>query len=395
MQKTSSLVKNGHYSETLLIFGASARAAVESARRGGFECVAIDLFRDLDLQRASKNCLKVARLEQVPQIACSLSADVFIYTGCMENRPHIIEQLEKTGKLAGNGVASLKKVRDPFWLADLGEKHGFEFAESRRIPPKKLEGIWLLKPFNSCGGRRIELFDPAKSNESNPASKNCDDHFLFQKHVAGQSVSAAYVASAMQTKLLGISRQLVGEAFLGAQPFSYCGSLGPYLFPTEVETQLTRIGQTIAREAGLIGLFGLDLIAGTHGVTLIEVNPRYTASMEIIDYSRRISCVEQHVQACLGRALSIDGPSQNFVCKLIQFAKTSRIKVTSEFTAWALSTNTGDFVSRIADIPPAGSEIDPGSPIFSVIGVGESDTLAFNRARDLCEIGYNLVSQRR
>lgn len=389
IENPSNNAETVQHPRCLLIAGASARAAAESARRGGFECVAIDLYRDVDLENVCKTCLRVPRLDQIPQIASGLSADVFMYTGCMENRPQIIEQLKKTSRLVGNGVSAIAKVRDPFWLTELAAKYGFHFAESRRTSPEQLNETWLLKPFNSCGGQRIELFDPAKPNALNPAREH---EYFFQKHVAGESISAAYLAGARQTKLLGISRQLVGEAFLGAQPFSYCGSLGPYSGQPELEIYLTRIGQTIADEAGLVGLFGLDLILGADGVTLIEVNPRYTASMEIIDYSRRISCVQQHVQACLGQVLPIDGPHQNFVCKLIQYSNTSSLmKVTPEFTAWALATNTPDFIARLADIPSPGTEIRSGSPIFSAIGVGESELVAFNRAKRLCEVGHNLM----
>ncbi len=59
-----------------------------------------------------------------------------------------------------------------------------------------------------------------------------------------------------------------------------------------------RRGGKIVAEAGLVGLFGIDFIVDDRGeVWLIEVNPRWTASLELYERRRGRSFVGDHLAA--------------------------------------------------------------------------------------------------
>jgi hypothetical protein len=74
----------------LLVIGASARWFAESARRGGWQVGAIDLFNDQDLEKA---CSQVIRLSSAEYpAACPARAAAFppgpvVYGGGLENHP--------------------------------------------------------------------------------------------------------------------------------------------------------------------------------------------------------------------------------------------------------------------------------------------------------------------
>ena len=100
----------------ILIVGASARAAAQSAARGGFRVCAADLFADRDLREVA-NCLRVRRypadFTRVRQAWATLP---LVYTGALENYPELLAAWSNDGIFWGNGADIVRAVRDPFRL---------------------------------------------------------------------------------------------------------------------------------------------------------------------------------------------------------------------------------------------------------------------------------------
>ena len=67
--------------------------------------------------------------------------------------------------------------------------------------------------------------------------------------------------------------------------FNYCGNIGPITLPVPVRNILQGIGDTLAVKAGLRGVFGIDFILEGKTPVPVEVNPRYTASVEVLEES--------------------------------------------------------------------------------------------------------------
>src|SRR6266481_3262332 len=103
--------------QSLIVLGASARAAAFSARRAGFQPYAIDLFADRDLA-AICPAEKIRRYpyDFLVSLAAAPRAP-WIYTGGLENFPRLVDLLATLRPLLGNPGSVLRQVRDPLRLA--------------------------------------------------------------------------------------------------------------------------------------------------------------------------------------------------------------------------------------------------------------------------------------
>ena len=131
--------------ETILIVGASARAAAMSARRGGLNPWAADMFGDQDLRA----CCPVERIDDYPngleRVLAAAPAGPWMYTGALENYPDLVDRMAALRPLYGIGGESLRAVRDPQRLAAAVRAAGFAvaalFVISSQCPDRRLVAI--------------------------------------------------------------------------------------------------------------------------------------------------------------------------------------------------------------------------------------------------------------
>src|SRR5206468_9397103 len=123
----------------------------------------------------------------------------------------------------------------------------------------------------------------------------------FQKRIAGGSFSALFIASQGEASLIGVTRQLTGTPGL---PFAYRGSIGPVSISEGLKARLDEMGRVLVSEFALVGLFGVDYILRDGEAWPVEVNPRYTASVEVLELSLRRSLMAEHLRACDGEDLA-------------------------------------------------------------------------------------------
>lgn len=102
--------------------------------------------------------------------------------------------------------------------------------------------------------------------------------------IVGSPLTVNGCALADGTVLIGgVCRQLTGVPELSPEPLASCGND----WTTELDSELVRAARlaawrvgTAAARGGLIGFFGVDLVATSGGeVVLIELNPRWTAGL--------------------------------------------------------------------------------------------------------------------
>src|SRR5436305_9759061 len=110
--------------QTLVIIGASARAAAYSALRAGFAPLACDLFADVDLKRICA----AERVRDYPHglapAAAGYPTAPWLYTGGLENHPDLVDEIARDRPLLGVPGEVLRAVRDPFRVAAAMKKHG-------------------------------------------------------------------------------------------------------------------------------------------------------------------------------------------------------------------------------------------------------------------------------
>jgi predicted ATP-grasp superfamily ATP-dependent carboligase len=343
--------------EPLTLVGASVRAAADSARRAGFAPIAADLFADVDLrQMAQANCVTdyPHGLEQTIRGA---QAGPWMYTGALENEPALVERWTKLRMLLGNDASVLRQVRNPCLVADVLRRGGSTCPEvvtdATEIPR---DGSWLRKPLRSAGGMQIVPWDDR--------ARPHDRHVYFQQRVDGTPYSAIYVAANGKAILLGVTRQL-----LDGNSFRYAGSIGPCQLERLKQEEFDTIGNTVAGAFGLVGLFGVDCVINAHGVWPVEINPRYTSSVEVLERATGMTAIAMHVAACRNQQLPQRplAKSTRILGKRILFAERDLI-----------ASVPRDYPD-IADIPAPGTHICAGGPILTAFAEGDSEADVIRR----------------
>jgi predicted ATP-grasp superfamily ATP-dependent carboligase len=166
---------------------------------------------------------------------------------------------------------------------------------------------------------------------------------------------------------LALSRQIVGQRTFGAGGFRYCGSLiGGGLFEAEdaLLGRASAMADAVTRDFGLVGLNGIDFIARAGVPWPIEVNPRYSASMELLERCGGPPLFALHAAACSGRLPGAPPrPPRGVLGKAVVFAR--REVTLRETGGWLRDP-------AIADVPQPGERIPRGRPICTVFGSGKN-----------------------
>jgi predicted ATP-grasp superfamily ATP-dependent carboligase len=380
--------------EDFLIVGASARAAAFSALRAGLAPWCVDLFADADLQarcparavQASRypGCLRTTAAEGPP--------GPWIFTGALENHPGLVQSLAQTRPLWGNSAPALRKARSPDQLARIFQEAAipapWSWQAARRQPVVGCGGLtsrrslFLLKPLKGSAGRRIRLA---------PADRAPEQGYYLQELIEGDAHAAIYLGDGKTAHLLGSTRQLVGLPWLHAGPFSYCGNIGPLKLDPAIEQRLGHIGHMLAEKCGLHGLFGVDLILRVGIPWPVEVNPRYTASVEVLEYATGMRTLQLQQAVSEGATLPKARPlrlAADMVGKAILFARRS-FTFPADGPWWRVLTHpvSVEELPTFADLPHVGQRIRAGSPILTFFARGPSvqscEERLRQRARDL------------
>lgn len=361
----------------IIIVGASARAAAFSALRAGLKPYAIDLFADSDLCAACE----AVKIDHYPSdFAKALAvapAAPWLYTGGLENYPRLIEHMAATRPLFGNPADVLRQVRDPELLAARLRSAGFSVPDSRLAAPAD-DGTgnrWLRKPRRSSAGLGIRWHHAGNARRDGGRE-------YYQKYIPGASCSAVFAASRGVREFLGATDQQSGVSGLPEQPFLYAGSAGPRILSAEEEEQLKRLGEVLARDFGLRGLFNVDYVHDGQLIWPLEVNPRYSASMEVLEYALGRNLLARHIE---GFGLRFPADLDFFVRRASRFAAkgivyaTKDCRVTQHLEKLRDAWNEQPLVPCLADIPRIGDHIRRGQPVATVLA--EEETLCAAKLR--------------
>lgn len=352
---------------TIAVVGASTRAAAFSLLKAGYRVVAADLFADADLQRACPT----TRIEEYPSQLIDWLTSVecagWFYCGALENHPDLIDQLAQLKPLLGNPGDVLRRVRDPLLLQNAVHAAGSCFPRTLPNAGRPLpDGMWLHKTGQGGGGSGVARV--VRDTDSAPGRGG-----YLQEFVTGASGSAVYLGSAVASHLLGITRQLVGERWLHAREFQYCGSICPWNLSEVCSQLLEQLGELLVSEFGLRGLFGIDFVFDGQRVWPVEINPRVTASVEAVERATGVHALAKHVETFRSKIPQQFGyrSPRDTHGKAILFASRS-IVVSSKLTESLLSESEADSTPQLADIPTAGTQIAVGEPILTAFAQGKS-----------------------
>lgn len=363
----------------LIVLGGSVRAAAFSALRAGFEPYAIDLFSDRDLASACP-AIKINRFPQdfLPALAAAPHAP-WLYTGGLENYPRLVDRLASIRPLWGNPGIVLRGVRDPLRLSDVLRIAGVSVPALWPATPLVGRGAanlsWLVKPRRSSGGLAIRFATQEDFNRPPPGA-------YLQRFIDGQAASAVYVGASGRATLLGVSRQLLGRDFGLDRLFLHVGSLAPLLLREAEAAKLHALGDSLTAHFGLVGLFNVDFVQTADELWIVEVNPRYSASVEVLERVTGLDFMGLHGAACEQRRLpSVATTCSGFYGKAVVYAEHDAA-VTSELNVLVADWNRPGQPPLVADLPRIGQRFAAGQPVVTVFANGDSTAQIEERLRD-------------
>lgn len=379
----------------LLVAGVSTRAAAESAARAGFAVTALDAFADRD-QHPAVRALSLPRdfgarfsARAAARAAGSVTADAVAYLSSFENHPAAVRALAAGRALWGNAPAVLARVRDPAMLARALRRRGCAapamwtgHASPRDAPAG---ARWLLKPRASGGGHHVRLW---RRGEPVPRGR------YLQEYVEGTPGSVLFVAAGGRAVVLGVSRQIVGDASFGAAAFRWCGNVlagaddPAWKADGPLAAEARALADAVAGGFGLVGVGGVDFVVARDGRPYaVEVNPRWTASMELVERACGVSVMAAHAGACAEGALpSLDLGAMRraapAVGKAVVFARHD--VVVGDTERWLADAD-------VRDVPHEGERIAAGRPVCTVFAEGRDaaacrDALARRAERVYAEL---------
>jgi uncharacterized protein len=362
----------------VLVAGVSTRAMAESAARAGFDVTAIDAFADLD-QHPSVKALSMARdfgapfsAHAVARAAQAIQGDAAAYGSNFENHSKAIRVLASGRTLWGNPPPTLRSVRNPFVVAERLRSRGVAMPVCAAVPAACAaanEGAdrWIVKPRASGGGHGVRLWSDRAHGRSSVPSR-C----YLQQYIAGIPGAIVFVAAARQAVPLAVSRQIIGDPRFGASGFRYCGSIitGAAAPQFDEEAMVIAgaraVASAVAEEFDLVGVNGVDFIARAGIPFPIEVNPRWSASMELAERAHGLSVFGVHAAACSGLALpafdlAAARQGAGAIGKAIVYARHD--VTVGDTRAWLDEDD-------VRDVPHPGDRIQTGRPVCTVFASG-------------------------
>jgi predicted ATP-grasp superfamily ATP-dependent carboligase len=299
---------------TLVVAALSARLLAESARRGGYDVIALDLFGDLDTRRAARSWQSIGSPQAMRLDGCATLAALaeardeapdaaWIAGAGFEAQPDLLERGATILPLLGNDAATTQRVRQPRVFFALLDTLGVPHPEVAWRAPSDPRG-WLRKDAAGSGGWEIRRAHDA-ADEVDPRADVQTAARYFQRERPGLPMSVLFLADGRHARTIGLNELLVAPR--AASPFVYHGAVGPAPAPAQGARLQAAVDSIVAATA-LRGLASLDFVSdGTH-LDVLEVNPRPSATMALYDADFPRGLVHAHVEACGGRLPETTAP---------------------------------------------------------------------------------------
>ncbi len=424
----------------IIIAAASARALAASSLRARRPVSTIDLFADPDTKAICRESNRHLLSDQAPNFAIqcpSMEAVAKTVENLMKD-PSVWGQVSPPTLLVGGGLENYLRThrRGDILTEEKGigggetarVRHVYNFCKrnsilfpsiTQKLNTHQTGQRALVKTDFSSGGLGVRFANKDSTLE---------DGQYFQNYVDGQSISACYLAPAKfegaglpRVMMLGVFEPIASASYeasashvLSAShkrseqdveaplPFRYGGSVGPVKvarLSAPVIDEFKRVGLLAADHFGLAGVFGIDFVLEQNKLWMLEINPRITASAELVEHAALqtmpdFSIVQLHLDAVVGdvepesaalqacQEMTQDG--RIFAKQVVyrHHAETQALKM-SQTHLDAMVSHFDDFdrvpqspptlgKAVISDVPAPGTEIFAGHPVLTVHVSGET-----------------------
>lgn len=322
--------------KSILIIGATTRSASAMCRRAGLDCYCFDQYCDWDLQKIAVRSETIDLNQDGPDAVTSelfrnfVSQNLpWIFTGPLENNPTWIESAPSLAEnIWGNSTDSIRRSRNPQKLFGFlsGNFAGFAYPHSKWEPdPPPYCRDWLWKPLRSTGGWETVWATNLPKSKILRCLEQDSPAGYWQKWIHGPTFGLTVASGDHNAVLLGVCQSFHGAP---GRPFAYAGSRGPVhsRLIRKWRARLERLVKALAQEFCLKGLWNLDLVYSVDQKCwyVLEINPRISASMEVLEISVGKSLFQIH------QAIFQNNP--NWIDLACEFSNRSFIRNTPELT---------------------------------------------------------------
>ncbi|AWN46737.1 tetrahydromethanopterin C1 transfer protein [Methylobacterium terrae] len=341
----------------VLIAAQSGRALAAAARRAGYRPFVADLFGDEDTRALAAGYRRVpGRLgagpgpQGVEAALAALAAEAGDAIGLVlgsgfEGAPGLMRRLAGRHALLGASPTAVAGLKDPGRFAALCRRLAIPHPEIAPAPVPDPEG-WLIKRRGASGGGHIR---PAGPGRLPPGA-------YLQRRVPGTPRSLNALADGRGISILAVTEQWAAPG--PGRPFRYAGAAGPSGLPPGVREAAGQALAALVAATGLRGLVSADLLVEGEAWWLLEINPRPGATLDLLDRGPA-PLFEAHLAAARGRLPEHRPSLQGAAATEILYADAPIPAVPPlDWPDWAM------------DRPPAGSRVERGAPICTVIAEG-------------------------
>ena len=381
--------RGGPADAILVVAALSARTLAESARQGGWQVIALDLFGDLDTRRAARHwapigapgALAIDPHRLVSELAAAAREPGVIgwVAGAgFDGAPHLLDAGGRALPLLGMPAEAVRAVRDPRRFFDALGRLGLRHPAVSFRPPDA-PGGWLVKRAGGSGGWHICSVTAGAATATATATahvatatadRRATADLYYQRRQPGEPMSALFLADGRAARLVGLNRLLVDA--LDGLPYVYCGAIGP-VRDDVLQARVQDALDALVPAFGLRGLASLDFVADDGAPWLLEINPRPSASMALHADAWPDGLLRAHVHAVQGR-LPAQAPSRS----------SQGVRGTRTLFAREPCRIDADLSATLAtradchDLPAAGTRFARNEPVCSVT-VEAADAAAAER----------------
>ena len=398
----------------ILVIGMDVVSLATSATKAGYKVYTVDYFGDQDLKRVCHESLSIVKQtlgvtcgqlstnfnpEALLQLTMGLlkknTIDVTLLSTGLDDSPDVLFELNDMIPILGNCPHVIKRIRDKMKFFQELERLEIPhpetaMAENFEEARKKAKDIGypvLVKPSKGFGGVGIRKAQgPKELKQAFQHAPLIDEKVLIQEYISGTPASVSLISSNNETITLTLNEQLLGVNELGQEePFGYCGNVVPLVTTRSVMNRCKNTTERITSHFGLIGSNGIDFVISKEGIPyVVEVNPRFQATLECVERVLGINMVEAHMKACLQGILPIIVKKTAVFCtRLILFApQRSIIPDLSVF-------------EEVRDIPIPEVIIEKGEPVCSIVREGADRNSSLRKARIIAELICKSLQPRR
>lgn len=382
------------------LVGVSVRAAVQALAGLPIQRV-LDLYCDYDTHQSSPavchSCQNWSQLLAHIQ-ATELQPTRWLPIGGLDTQPAVWAALDKSPQqLLGCSLETVRFCKTPAsWSATLEQvyPHVLPISYQANSPP----GRWFFKSGWPA--------DPQP--------------WFWQLACAGELASALFLATADGVQWVGGSRLHV------TADHRYLGNVADAAWPPPVDQfALESIAYCLHQATDLRGLFGIDYVRNPR-VWPLEINPRPTASVEVVAEHLGRNLYWEHLWACdpwagtppptTHAVTPTQDPGPAVVAKRILYngplpllitpAGFERLRASQSYRsvpewleAWSRGTvaaatpSTLDIEARVADIPWPQSIIPPQEPICTLLARVTADQVLSSSCAAASSATWRLLEQ--